>query len=130
MQNEINKPPDWGQDPLSKFIKDAWHNTYATFANLKPQYTHLEAIHSAYQKIKDNLINTPEWFASFFLMRAHASYLGGVQLSFSGQIPEAYMVLRGCLENRLLSATTSITLLCAMTSLTLKIFTKVYISLS
>ncbi len=29
-----------------------------------------------------------------------------------------------------LSATTSITLLCAMTSLTLKIFTKVYISLS
>lgn len=101
MQNEINTPLDWGQDPLSKFIKDAWHNTYATFANLKPQYIHLEAIHSAYQKIKDNLINTPEWFASFFLMRAHASYLGGVQLSFSGQIPEAYMVLRGCLENSL-----------------------------
>jgi len=101
MQNEVRIPSDWGQDRLSKFIKDAWHNTYATFANLRPQYNHLKEIHLIYQEIVNNLINTPEWFASFFLMRSHASYLGGVQLSFSGQIPEAYMVLRGCLENSL-----------------------------
>ena len=99
MQDEIKAPPDWGEDKLSKYIKDAWYNTYATFTNLRPQYNHLKEIHLNYQKIIDNLINTPDWFASFFLMRSHASYLGGVQLSFSGQIPEAYMVLRGCLEN-------------------------------
>jgi len=101
MQNEIKAPPDWGEDKLSKYIKEAWHNTYATFANLRPQYNHIKEIHLNYQKIIDNLINTPDWFASFFLMRSHASYLGAVQLSLSGQIPETYMVLRGCLENSL-----------------------------
>jgi len=101
MQNEIKAPPDWGEDELSKYIKEAWHNTYATFANLRPQYDHIKKIHLNYQKIIDNLINTPDWFPSFFLMRSHASYLGAVQLSLSGQIPETYMVLRGCLENSL-----------------------------
>lgn len=45
--------------------------------------------------------NSRAWFAGFFLLRSHASYLGGVRLSGSGQLPEAYMVLRGCLENAL-----------------------------
>lgn len=101
MQNEIKIPPDWGKDKLSKYIKGTWHNTYGTFVNLRPQYNYLKEIHLNYQKIIDNLINTSDWFALFFLIRSHASYLSGVQLSFSGQIPETYMVLRGCLENSL-----------------------------
>ena len=101
MKNEMKIPPKWGEDPLSQFIKDAWHNTYATFVNLKPEFLRLMAIHSAYQKIIQNLINTPEWFAGFFLMRAHSAYLAGARLSLSGQVNEAYMVLRGCIENSL-----------------------------
>lgn len=101
MQNETGIPPQWGKDPLSQFIKDAWYNTYATFGNLKPEFTRLTAIHRAFQKIIDNLLNTPEWFAGFFLMRAHSAYLAGARLSLSGQVNEAYIVLRGCLENSL-----------------------------
>lgn len=101
MKNELKIPPKWSEDPLSQFIKDAWHNTYATFANLKPEFTRLTAIHRAFQKIIDNLLNTPEWFAGFFLMRAHSEYLAGARLSMSGQVTEAYMVLRGCLESSL-----------------------------
>lgn len=101
MENKTKIPKAWGQDPLSEFIQNALHNTYATFVNLKPQYTRLKAIYNTFQKIIDNLHHTREWFAAFFLMRAHSSYLGGVRLSLSGQIPEAYMVLRGCLENSL-----------------------------
>lgn len=101
MDNWPPEPKNWGKDPLSEFIKTAWNNTFATFANLKPQYNCLNEIHVTYRKIIDNLINSPEWFASFFLMRAHASYIGGVRLSLSGQVPEAYIVFRGCLENSL-----------------------------
>ncbi len=101
MKNELKIPPKWGEDPLSKFIEDTWHNTYATFANLKPEFTRLTAIQLAYQNIIDNLLNTPDWFAGFFLMRAHSAYLAAARLSLSGQVTEAYMVLRGCLENSL-----------------------------
>jgi len=101
MKDESKIPPQWGEDPLSQFIKDAWHNTHASFANLKPEFTRLKEIHSTFQKIIDNLLNTPEWFVGFFLMRAHSAYLAGARLSLSGQVTEAYMVLRGCLENSL-----------------------------
>lgn len=101
MNHEIKIPPKWGEDPLSQFIKDAWHNTYATFSNLKPEFTRLTAIHSRFQKIIGNLVNSPEWFSGFFLMRARSAYLAGARLSLSVQITECYMVLRGCLENGL-----------------------------
>ncbi len=101
MNKELKIPQQWGKDPLSQFIDDACHNTYATFANLKPEFTRLKAIHSTFQRMVENLLNTPDWFAGFFLMRAHSAYLAGARLSLSGQVTEAYMVLRGCLENSL-----------------------------
>ena len=36
-----------------------------------------------------------------FLCRSHSAYLAAVRLALSGQVVEAYMVLRGCLENAL-----------------------------
>jgi hypothetical protein len=91
-------PPDWGKDSLSEFIETARHNTIATFVNLPNQYKILENIHDVYKYITENLINTPEWFANFFLLRSHSAYLGGVRLAISGQCAETYMVLRGCIE--------------------------------
>lgn len=91
-------PPDWGEDALSEFIETARHNTFATFVNLPQKYSVLKNIHDLYKYAIDNLINTPEWFAAFFLLRAHSAYLGGVRLAISGQCAETYMVLRGCIE--------------------------------
>jgi hypothetical protein len=39
---EISNPPGWGEDSLSKFIDTARHNAFATFHNLRPQYTFLK----------------------------------------------------------------------------------------
>jgi hypothetical protein len=94
-------PADWGKDPLSEFIEVAQHNTLATFDNLKPEYTLLKAINDVFKNITENLLNVESIMPSFFLLRAHASYLGAVRLAISGQVPETYMVLRGCLENSL-----------------------------
>jgi hypothetical protein len=91
-------PPDWEKDSLSEFIETAHHNTIATFANLPNQYKVLKDIHDLYKYITDNLVNSPEWFASFFLLKSHSAYLGGVRLAISGQCAETYMVLRGCIE--------------------------------
>ena len=94
-------PSGWGRDKLSDFIENANQNTIATFANLRPIFKKLQDIDGAFRKIVDNLDNTREWFEGLFLLRAHSSYLGAVRLSTSGQVPETYMVLRGCIENSL-----------------------------
>lgn len=91
-------PPNWGKDSLSEFIDTTRHNTFATFVNCPSQYNTLKSIQDAFRYATDNLINTPEWFAGFFLLKSHSAYLGGVRFSISGQCPESYMVLRGCIE--------------------------------
>ncbi len=94
-------PDNWGADSLSKFIDDALNNTFATFTNLAQAYDILKKIDDLYRLAIDNLVNTPDWFASFFLMRCHSCYLGAVRLALSGQTSETYMLLRGCIENSL-----------------------------
>lgn len=92
-------PAGWGDDALSQFIDAVRNNVYASFANLRPQYRRLAEIDAAFRLIADNLTNPGDWFVPLFLLRAHASYLGGVHLALAGQVPEAYMLLRGSVEN-------------------------------
>jgi hypothetical protein len=94
-------PLGWGDDPLSKFIQGTTDNTYATFHNLKGWYNCLRDIHASFSDATQNMDRTQDWFASFFLFRAHSAYLAGTRLALSGQVPEAYMVLRGVLESAL-----------------------------
>lgn len=101
MYQTKKEPPGWATDSLSRFIEDARQNTLATFNNLKVQYNLLKDIHLIFNKIVSHINGTHDWFASFFLVRSHASFLGGVRLALSGQVPEAYMVLRGCIESAL-----------------------------
>ncbi|MBM4308523.1 MAG: hypothetical protein FJ123_17495 [Deltaproteobacteria bacterium] len=100
-QNSQQIPPSWADDSLSKFIQDALGNIYATFHNLKTPYNKLKETHDLFAKIVDNIEGTPDWFAAFFLARSHSAFLGAVRLALSGQVPEAFMVIRGCLENAL-----------------------------
>ena len=93
-----DSPADWGKDSVSEFIEIARNNMFATFSNLPRQYTVLKDINDLYKYVIDNLINSPEWFAAFFLLRAHSAYLGSVSFAICGQCAETYMVLRGCLE--------------------------------
>jgi hypothetical protein len=97
----IKDPSNWGNDPLSDFIKGAYENTFATFVNMKPDFDKLRRIDASFRKAVDCLYNTPDWFIGFFLLRSHSSYLAAARLSMSGQVYESYMVLRGCLESAL-----------------------------
>lgn len=97
----LQPPPGWGRDTLSEFIEMARRNAFATFVQGRPIWERLTRIDSLFRRAVDAMNNSRAWFAGFFLLRSHASYLGGVRLSVSGQLPEAYMVFRGCLENAL-----------------------------
>ena len=91
-------PPGWGDDPLTKFFEAARNNKFATFANLKSEYGRLRDIDKFYRDLVDVLDNSHDWFAGFFLLRAHSAFLAACRLATSGQVAECYMMLRGCLE--------------------------------
>ncbi len=94
-------PPDWGADPLGNFVEDARRNCITTFTNLRRQYDALAEIDRICRVMIDNLNQSPELVCGFLLIRTHSSFLGAARLCLSGQLAEAYMVLRGCLENAL-----------------------------
>jgi hypothetical protein len=94
-------PNGWGDDEITKFLDGLRGNAYATYANLQPQFQRFVAIDAAYRKLVDSLYNSKDWFAAFFLLRAHSNFLTAVGLSMSGQLPETYAALRSCSENAL-----------------------------
>jgi hypothetical protein len=85
-----NPPDGWGQDEITKFLDTVRGNEYATFANIRPSVRHYVGIDKAFRKAIESLYNTKDWFAAFFLLRAHSNFLASVRLVMSGQVPETY----------------------------------------
>lgn len=97
-----SKPPaDWGNDEISRFIDAARSNEYATFANCQGEIRRLIDLDTWFRKATDGLNHSDDWFAGLFLMRAHSNFLAACRMTWSGQIPECYAMLRSCLENAL-----------------------------
>jgi len=94
-------PRGWGTDEVTKFVEHARANAFATYANLRADYAKVTEIDRLFRRLNDNLLNTPDWFAAFFLLRAHSAFLTGSHLAMSGQTAETYAALRLCLENGL-----------------------------
>ena len=97
----LPKPNNWNTDSLSKFIHLAMHNVFATFDGKRREYQILREINDFFQNIIDHLINAPDFLGAMFLLRAHSAYCAGCRLAMSGQVPETFILLRGCLENTL-----------------------------
>ena len=94
-------PPNWEANEISKFFDAARLNEFATFANLKGEIARLSDIDLAYRKAIDGINHSKDWFAGFFVLRAHSNLLAACRLCWSAQIPESYALLRSCLENAL-----------------------------
>jgi len=94
-------PRSWGNDEVTAFIDNARLNSFASYANLRSEYAKLSEIDAIFRKLVESLLNTKDWFAAFFLLRAHSAFLAGTHLGMSGQTAETYASLRLCLENAL-----------------------------
>lgn len=66
--DEPTPTPDLPSDSLGKFLVDAHHNIAATIANLRRQYDPLARIDQVYCDMIDNLNQSPEFVAGFFLI--------------------------------------------------------------
>ena len=91
-------PPAWGKDTLSHFIEEARWNTIASYDNAQQWYERLLAIDGLFRELLGYNFRQEEQFVGLFLLRCHSAFLGAVRMALSGQVAEAYMCSRGCLE--------------------------------
>ena len=95
------RPPDWDNDPLSVFFKDAEQNDRITALKLPKVYELLGQVHSLFQKSEEATENARFELAvpRFLMVRSHSSFLAGIRLVMSGQVPESFPVLRFVVES-------------------------------
>ncbi|MCB5201864.1 hypothetical protein LH464_05150 [Neorhizobium sp. T786] len=91
-------PPQWGNDPLTKFFDDARGNQYATFFNKRAPFNRLVAIDKAVDDLFNGSKNIDPWFPATVMLRAHSSFRAAVSLVASGQVYETATMLRLCIE--------------------------------
>jgi len=95
------KPPSWGDDPLSTFFSEAEYNERVSSLNLATIYALLQRLHAAFQRVEETVEkdNREELLVSRFLMvRTHSAFLAAIRLAKSGQLSESYPVLRAAIE--------------------------------
>lgn len=91
-------PQSWGQDALSKYLETAERNVIATFANCSDVCARLSEIDACFRTLNEGLTNTPNWFESFFLLRAHSAFLTSIRLVTAGAVTESYATCRQAIE--------------------------------
>lgn len=101
MQMSERQPPDWGNDSLSQFFKDADNNARVTAANYPLVFRLLQRVHSAFQRAETAVEKDPGWnrlVPRFLLIRTHSTFLAAIRAGMSGQVSEAFVLLRGAIE--------------------------------
>ncbi|MCJ7635068.1 hypothetical protein MUP77_22095 [Candidatus Bathyarchaeota archaeon] len=102
--SEVIYPEWWGKDSISSFVSSAYGNCVATLTNYrnKPIIDAMITVNDVFEEASQTKCNMDdEVLLPFFFGRSHGSYLGAVRLSTSGQVPESYALMRGCIENGL-----------------------------
>lgn len=99
--HSMNPPEGWGRDKLSTFIGMTTHNTLVYFRDAQELWERAAEVDAIYAEAAEYLNESGSWFAGLFLLHSHAAYRAAVRMAVSGQLPPAYMVMRGCLENAL-----------------------------
>jgi len=94
-------PTGWGSDNLTDFLDLTRSNQYASFVRIPAHYQKLADVDAAFVLICSNLNDPSDVFPPFFLLRAHSAFRAAVGLALAAQPPEAFMVMRGCLESAL-----------------------------
>lgn len=94
-------PPGWGEDELTAYFDGARQNAYASFHNLKAKYGVIAAVDRGFLMLLEGFTDPENPDVAALAYRAHAAFRAAAQLALSGQLPESYAIMRGCLEHTL-----------------------------
>ena len=91
-------PTGWGEDALTRFLEKARDNTHATFANLPNSYRRFRDLDGLFIQLFADYRDPEHPIGAALALRCHSALRVSAQLAMAGQVPEAFMTLRGALE--------------------------------
>lgn len=91
-------PPGWGDDPLTRFLEDAYKNRWASFANKPSALKLLVRIDRCYATVLADWANPKPALAAFLAYRGHAAFRASCEHALAGQVTDVWPALRACLE--------------------------------
>ena len=94
----VKPPPSWGDDELTSFFEGARSNSFATFANFPDSYKRIRDIDALFTELFTDFRDPDDILGATLGLRCHSALRAAAQLALSGQVPEAFMILRGALE--------------------------------
>lgn len=93
---------DSGKDDLIRgFLDAAEHNSRHYSTRFVKEYDKLSQVEKLFQKAAALVAPSTPIAVAGLLFRSRSAFLGATRLALSGQVAEAYMVLRGALESAL-----------------------------
>lgn len=95
-------PPEWETDSLSAFLKEAEYNGRVTALKFPPVFDLLKRVHMTLKQFEEAIEkdNRQEYLVARFLaVRSHSSFLAAIRLAMSGQVSEAFPILRSAIES-------------------------------
>lgn len=95
------KPPEWSDDPVSKFIKDAQFNERVSALNLPSAFDGLQVIDGLFRSVEraiESDIHEELLVPGMLVVRCHSAFLAGARLAMSGQWVESSPILRSMIE--------------------------------
>ena len=88
----------WSGDPLARCLAAAWRNTVHAFTAESQRYDALAEVDAVYRQLVGDAEVNSERVAATFLVRSHGSFLAATSLALSGQVAEAYVLMRSAME--------------------------------
>jgi hypothetical protein len=94
----ISVPPGWGKDSLSEFFDAAQKNQFGTFVDKRDWSTRIANIDALFVTVSKKWVNPRDPLAALLFVRCHSAFRAASGLAFAGQLSEAYVMHRSCLE--------------------------------
>lgn len=97
----FQEPPQWDDDPLSELFKMAEYNERVTSLNHPTVFELLKGVQRTFKEVQNAVEHDskPELLIPRFLIaRTISSFFAAIRLAMSGQIAEAFPILRQAIE--------------------------------
>lgn len=95
------KPPEWGDDLLSKYFAEAAWNERVSSLNFGDAFALIQRMDGMFRRLAELTANSREallLIPRVLMVRANAAVLGAARMGMAGHAVEANMVLRGAIE--------------------------------
>lgn len=88
----------WGADDLTRFLQMVNNNQKASVAKYSEPHGLMQRVNDCFSTAGTNLVNPKPIMTGAFFLRSQYAYKTTVGMALAGQVVEAFVMMRSCLE--------------------------------